>query len=137
MSSKLIRKVIIASYAGTRPIQPFLIGPSGGQPALCLTDPPYGIGEAYVSHDDSHENLAALVDRFLPLVRDRCDVVLLTTRLSMTAGNATTARRQLMSSISGRGSNSARKGQNTPSTPDPSVRNASNSATSSRIGQKG
>jgi hypothetical protein len=50
----------------------------GSRPQLCLTDPPYGIGEAYVSHDDSRENLAALIKRFLPLVRDRCDVVLLT-----------------------------------------------------------
>jgi DNA modification methylase len=47
-------------------------------PKLCLTDPPYGIGESYVSHDDTRENLATLIEHFLPLVRERCDVVLLT-----------------------------------------------------------
>jgi DNA methylase len=45
---------------------------------LCLTDPPYGIGEAYASHHDSREGLTHLVDRFLPTVRERCEVVLLT-----------------------------------------------------------
>ena len=50
----------------------------GGRPQLCLTDPPYGIGEAYVSHNDSRERLATLAHRFLPLIRARCDVVLLT-----------------------------------------------------------
>jgi DNA modification methylase len=45
---------------------------------LCLTDPPYGIGERYVSHDDSEANLDRLIAGFLPLVRRSSEVVLLT-----------------------------------------------------------
>jgi hypothetical protein len=40
----------------------------GARPQLCLTDPPYGIGEAYVSHDDSRENLAALGNGMIPIL---------------------------------------------------------------------
>ena len=45
---------------------------------LCMTDPPYGIGEGYESHDDSKQNLAVLVAAFFPLARARSRVVLLT-----------------------------------------------------------
>lgn len=50
----------------------------GERAAVCLTDPPYGIGEAYESHDDTQQNLAVIVREFLPLARDVSDVVLLT-----------------------------------------------------------
>jgi hypothetical protein len=45
---------------------------------LCLTDPPYGVGEAYESHDDTKQNLALLIAGFLPLARKHSRVVLLT-----------------------------------------------------------
>jgi hypothetical protein len=78
-SSKRILMVATACYAEMSTDWLALDRALGGaRPQLCLTDPPYGIGEAYVSHDDSRENLAGLVERFLPLVRERCDVVLLT-----------------------------------------------------------
>jgi hypothetical protein len=51
---------------------------SGAAVDLCLTDPPYGIGEAYVSIADSKRDLAALVAAFFPLVRERSRVVLIT-----------------------------------------------------------
>lgn len=46
--------------------------------SVCLTDPPYGCGEAYVSHDDSQENLRNLVDGFFVHARERCTVVAMT-----------------------------------------------------------
>lgn len=46
--------------------------------ALCLTDPPYGIGEHYVTHSDTSGELAKLIGRFLPLARSVADVTLLT-----------------------------------------------------------
>lgn len=51
---------------------------AGARPQLCLTDPPYGIGESYDSIDDTKDALAGLIDGFLPLARARCEVVLLT-----------------------------------------------------------
>jgi DNA methylase len=49
------------------------------QPALCLTDPPYGVGEDYASHEDSPENLAQLIADFLPIVTSIAPVTLITT----------------------------------------------------------
>jgi hypothetical protein len=51
---------------------------AGVRPQLCLTDPPYGIGEAYDRITDTKGDLVELVSKFLPLVRQRCEVVLLT-----------------------------------------------------------
>ncbi len=51
----------------------------GGERAnLCLTDPPYGIGESYESHDDTQENLRTLAAGFFGHARAASDVVLLT-----------------------------------------------------------
>ncbi len=50
----------------------------GARADLCLTDPPYGIGESYESHDDTQENLQRLVEGFFGQVRAASDVVLLT-----------------------------------------------------------
>lgn len=50
----------------------------GERAALCLTDPPYGIGEAYQSFDDTPDHLAALIGQFVPLVRRHAACVLLT-----------------------------------------------------------
>lgn len=51
---------------------------SGESADLCLTDPPYGIGESYESFADSQQNIAALIAAFFPLVRERSRVVMLT-----------------------------------------------------------
>lgn len=51
---------------------------SGRRAALCLTDPPYGVGWDYESTDDTVANLRQLIDGFLPLARELADVVLLT-----------------------------------------------------------
>lgn len=51
----------------------------GAKAALCLTDPPYGVGWDYESTDDTASNLQVLIDGFLPLARSRSDVVLVTT----------------------------------------------------------
>ena len=54
------------------------------EPTLCLTDPPYGIGDTqstkneFVSHDDTAANLDRLIAGFLPLARDACGLVVLT-----------------------------------------------------------
>jgi len=45
---------------------------------LCLTDPPYGIGEDYDEHKDTPEELDKLVSAFLPLAQKYADVVVLT-----------------------------------------------------------
>jgi hypothetical protein len=51
----------------------------GGEKAdLCLTDPPYGVGENYASHNDTKQNLALLIAGFLPLAREHARVVMLT-----------------------------------------------------------
>ncbi len=50
----------------------------GAKAALCLTDPPYGVGLAYESTDDTEVNLKRLVDGFLPLAREVSAYVLLT-----------------------------------------------------------
>lgn len=51
----------------------------GGERAgLCLTDPPYGVGEEYAEYNDTVDALKTLVEKFLPLVRDRSERVLLT-----------------------------------------------------------
>ena len=50
----------------------------GARADLCLTDPPYGIGESYESHDDTQENLRHMVDGFFGQARAASDVVLLT-----------------------------------------------------------
>ena len=51
---------------------------NGRRAELCLTDPPYGIGEDYTASDDTEAELSALIPKFLPLLRENCDVVLLT-----------------------------------------------------------
>ena len=51
---------------------------TGGKCDLCLTDPPYGCGEAYVSHDDTQGALGSLAERFFPLAVKRCTVVAFT-----------------------------------------------------------
>jgi site-specific DNA-methyltransferase (adenine-specific) len=45
---------------------------------LVLTDPPYGIGEAYASHDDSQDNLGRLVSEVMPLILAAAPVALIT-----------------------------------------------------------
>ena len=56
----------------------------GNKADLCLTDPPYGLGDTvstkndYAEYDDSKENLIGLVDKFLPLARDLSKSVVLT-----------------------------------------------------------
>ena len=50
----------------------------GKRAALCLTDPPYGVGEKYATYTDTPENLRRLVDEFLPLARLHSDRILLT-----------------------------------------------------------
>lgn len=55
----------------------------GGERAdATLSDPPYGIGLDYESHDDTPDELQSLIDGFLPLARERSDCVLLTTGIS-------------------------------------------------------
>lgn len=50
----------------------------GERAALCLTDPPYGVGFTYESTDDTQANLARLIDGFLPIARSHSEYVLLT-----------------------------------------------------------
>lgn len=51
---------------------------------LCLTDPPYGLGDTesvknnYISYNDTKENLVSLIAGFLPLARKFANVVVLT-----------------------------------------------------------
>ncbi|MES0386050.1 MAG: DNA methyltransferase, partial [Hyphomicrobium sp.] len=45
---------------------------------ICITDPPYGVEFEYNDHKDTRENLRALVDGFVPIVRDLCQTVLIT-----------------------------------------------------------
>ena len=55
-----------------------------GKAALCLTDPPYGLGESstskndYIEYDDSRDNLVRLIDGFMPLAAAAAPVVVLT-----------------------------------------------------------
>ncbi len=51
---------------------------NGKKADLCLTDPPYGCGEAYQSHNDTQENLGSLAERFFPLARSVSKVVAMT-----------------------------------------------------------
>lgn len=51
---------------------------NGEKAALCLTDPPYGVGLAYASWNDSQEALVGLIEKFLPLARSVSTNVLLT-----------------------------------------------------------
>jgi len=59
----------------------------GATPGLCLTDPPYGLGDTksdknnYKTHDDTRDSLISLIRGFLPLAKDRC------TRVVITPGN--------------------------------------------------
>lgn len=57
----------------------------GGEKAdVCLTDPPYGIGDSkseknnYNQHDDSKENLLKIINGFLPIAQGLAPVVVLT-----------------------------------------------------------
>lgn len=45
---------------------------------LVLTDPPYGIGESYLSYEDTKENLKTLISETFHLILEKSDVVLLT-----------------------------------------------------------
>ena len=57
---------------------------NGVKPRLCLTDPPYGIGDTksekndYVEYDDTRHNLISTVGGFLPLAQAECSVVVVT-----------------------------------------------------------
>ena len=50
----------------------------GERADLCFTDPPYGVDFDYDTHNDSRAALVELIAKFLPIARDRCDVVALT-----------------------------------------------------------
>src|SRR5262249_8771483 len=50
----------------------------GEKAALCLTDPPYGIGEDYESYEDTPEALGELIAGFFPLARENSECMLLT-----------------------------------------------------------
>lgn len=45
---------------------------------VCLTDPPYGCGEAYVTHDDTQESLSSLASMFFPIAQSKAKVVAIT-----------------------------------------------------------
>lgn len=54
----------------------------GEKAAICLTDPPYGLGDGkesgknnYDQHDDTRENLEKLADGWLPIARELSAVV--------------------------------------------------------------
>jgi hypothetical protein len=47
----------------------------GARAAVCLTDPPYGLGVGYVGFDDTREAVTALARAWLPLARQHADVV--------------------------------------------------------------
>lgn len=56
----------------------------GGERAhLCLTDPPYGLGDSatdknnYCDYVDTQENLKALIEKFLPLAKSVAPIVVL------------------------------------------------------------
>jgi DNA modification methylase len=57
---------------------------AGTAAALCLTDPPYGLGGTvsaknnYTEYDDSRENLVRLIGDFLPLAQTAAPLVVLT-----------------------------------------------------------
>lgn len=48
------------------------------QRAICVTDPPYGVGLKYADFDDTEANLAALAKAWFPLASARCDVLVFT-----------------------------------------------------------
>ena len=54
------------------------------RPAVVLTDPPYGLGDTestknnYQTYQDSTENLTRLIEGWLPIAKERCDVVVFT-----------------------------------------------------------
>jgi DNA modification methylase len=50
----------------------------GKKAALCLTDPPYGVGEDYDQISDTEENLKELIEGFLPLAQEHAEITLLT-----------------------------------------------------------
>lgn len=50
----------------------------GEKANLCLTDPPYAIGENYETHEDTRQNLVLLIAGFLPIAKDLATVVMLT-----------------------------------------------------------
>ena len=52
--------------------------PTLGRFDACVTDPPYGIGFPYNSHDDSPENLQRLVDGLMPIARSIAGRVVIT-----------------------------------------------------------
>jgi len=54
------------------------IMPGLGKVDAVVTDPPYGIGFDYNSHDDTEENLDALIDGFVPVARDMAHRVVIT-----------------------------------------------------------
>jgi len=56
--------------------------PTLGKVDAVVTDPPYGIGFDYIGYNDSAENLAALVDAFVPLCRALADRVVITPGVS-------------------------------------------------------
>jgi site-specific DNA-methyltransferase (adenine-specific) len=52
--------------------------PALGRFDACVTDPPYGIGFPYNSHDDTAENLQRLIDGMVPLAREKAARVVIT-----------------------------------------------------------
>lgn len=50
----------------------------GRRPALCATDPPYGVGFGYDVHQDTPEALDRLVAGVMPLILARCERALIT-----------------------------------------------------------
>ena len=50
----------------------------GQKAALCLTDPPYGVGETYESYQDTEVNFNVLIAGFLPKAREWAVVTLVT-----------------------------------------------------------
>jgi len=46
---------------------------------ICVTDFPYGIGEKYLSYDDTSEGLKHLVDTVVPVLRGGCEITAITT----------------------------------------------------------
>ncbi|MBZ0173152.1 MAG: site-specific DNA-methyltransferase, partial [Phycisphaerales bacterium] len=54
------------------------IMPTLGRVDAVVTDPPYGIDEAYESYDDTTDNLIALIASCVPLLRERASRVVVT-----------------------------------------------------------
>lgn len=56
----------------------FLKLTDGVSPDLCFTDPPYGVGLEYDTHEDSQDGLKKLIDGFFPIVKKYCRTIAIT-----------------------------------------------------------